>query len=629
MSKKLGVSKKKTIHASVHEGTVAHEKVPGRAFEFTDAAEKLIATIGGGFFNEPKYYDSNRTEGEFYRELLTTGKISSTITDAQGLTEQARVVMEAAQAVAAGPNPEDLLVIAAWARDPEKGLKLRYTPQIMLCIAAANQPTRAFAEKYAPAIIRRADEIRHVFAAYRHLFSKKKDGRATGATPLALRRALALALATTKPYSLLKYDSKDRPTFGDVILMCRGQKIRSYLEQHLGELKSWPVDRAMFEFLVNGETVDDAPEMLKARQYFFTLKKISDVSKDLLDKAGLTWENITSHFGSSKEVWEMCIPYMGEMALTRNLRKFEEAKISPAAWDAVYEKCASISDTRQLPFRFFTASNAATGTEGKSVAGKMLDNSCQNVPGLLGVTAILVDNSGSTRGCSVSGKSEVVVAQAGNMLSAIIAKKVGRKCMIGVFGDCAMWVPFSESDGCLNIMDKIEVFALTADRAKNNALTIKGDGRGRGVGQATETGLWCALHDLTERKVHVDRIIIVSDFCCYTSGDAYNCGVDMTQYFGKDGDKATIQSMLQKYRMKVNKDVWVHSVDLAGHGQKQTKGADHVQTLSGWSEQVFSIMSAAEAMTEQKAQTTGEPVPTIEILRERYRMANPTNGGKN
>ena len=93
MSKKLGVSKKKTIHASVHEETVEHKYVPGRAFKFTDATEKLIATIGGGFFNEPKYYDSNRTEGEFYRELLTTGKISSTITDAQGLTEQARVVI--------------------------------------------------------------------------------------------------------------------------------------------------------------------------------------------------------------------------------------------------------------------------------------------------------------------------------------------------------------------------------------------------------------------------------------------------------------------------------------------------------------------------------------------------------
>jgi hypothetical protein len=621
MSKKLGVSKKKTIHASVYEGTVAHQHVTGRAYEFTDATEKLIATIGGGFFNEPKYYDSNRSAAEFYRELLTTGKISSTITDAQGLTEQARVVMEAAQAVASGPNPEDLLVIAAWARDPEKGLKLRYTPQIMLCIAAANQPTRAFAEKYAPAIIKRADEIRHVFAAYRHLFSKKKDGRATGATPLALRRALALALATTKPYSLLKYDSKDRPTFGDVILMCRGQKIRSYLEQYLGELKSWPVDRAMFEYLVNGKIVDDAPEMLKARQQFFTLKKISEVSKDLLDKAGLTWENIVSHFGSSKEVWELCIPYMGEMALTRNLRNFEQAGISSAAWDTVYEKCASISDTRQLPFRFFTASNAATGTEGKSVVGKMLDNSCQNVPGLSGVTAILVDNSGSTRGCRVSGKSEMVVAQAGNMLSAIIAKKVGRKCMVGVFGDCAMWVPFSEADGCLNIMDKIEDIATRADRTKNKALAISDHWKhGSGVGGGTETGLWCALHDLTERKVHVDRIIIVSDFCCYTQGDANNCGHDMNKFFGKDGDKATIQSMLQKYRLKVNKDVWVHSVDLAGHGQKQTKGVDHVQTLSGWSEQVFSIMAAAEAMTEQKAQT-GEPVPTIEILRERYRMS--------
>src|SRR5512137_2167131 len=136
MSKKLGISKK-THHEAVHDGTVEHKHVPGRAYEFTSPTEKLISMIGGGFFNEPKYYDTNRSYAEFYRELMTTGKISSVITGEDGLTEQDREVVETATAVANGDHPEDLLMIAAWARDPEKGLKLRYTPQIMLCIAAA------------------------------------------------------------------------------------------------------------------------------------------------------------------------------------------------------------------------------------------------------------------------------------------------------------------------------------------------------------------------------------------------------------------------------------------------------------------------------------------------------------
>src|SRR5687767_12988739 len=53
----------------------------------------------GGFFNEPKYYDSNRSVAMFYAELLSTGRISSKIVDEIGLTEQARDVLETATAV--------------------------------------------------------------------------------------------------------------------------------------------------------------------------------------------------------------------------------------------------------------------------------------------------------------------------------------------------------------------------------------------------------------------------------------------------------------------------------------------------------------------------------------------------
>jgi hypothetical protein len=131
---KLGM-KKGTVHDRAADEQVAHVHVPGRAYNVADPVTKLIHTIGGGFFNEPKYYDTNRSYLEFMVELLTTGKISSTIKDEKGLTEQAREVMETATAVANGESPEDLLIIAAWARDTENGLRLRTTPQIMLALA--------------------------------------------------------------------------------------------------------------------------------------------------------------------------------------------------------------------------------------------------------------------------------------------------------------------------------------------------------------------------------------------------------------------------------------------------------------------------------------------------------------
>ena len=322
----------------------------------------------------------------------------------------------------------------------------------------------------------------------------------------------------------------------------------------------------------------------------------------------------------------MAIPYMGEMALTRNLRNFEEAKISDAAWDQVYGKCTSISDTKQLPFRFFSAEAQVGGTNAKSIADKMLDNACMNVPELSGTTAIFVDNSGSAQGAAMSGKSNLRVSDAGNTLAAIIAKRFGRRAKVGVFGDSFIWVPFSEADSCMATKKKIDSVATSEDRTKYGALAISDAyRRGHGVGGGTETGLWCGINDLTEKGIKVDRIIICSDLCCYTLGGATNCGLDMTRYFGKGGDKATIQSLLDVYRRKVNPNLYVHSIDLQGYGKAQVRPNEkRTQLLSGWSEQVFGLVRGFElgSMSEQVQQSEETPVsvPTIELLRQQYQL---------
>lgn len=627
MSKKLGIEKPKSAHVRGREETKEHKHVPGRAYDVTDPTQKLISMIGGGFFNEPRYYDTNRSYVDFLTELRKKGCIRKTITDQMGLSEQAREVIEAMHAVAESDNPEDLLIIAAWARDKKKGLKLRYTPQIALVLASANDKTKPHVPRYATSIMQRADEIRQVFAAFRHLFHVKEQGLYKGGLPRCLKKALNLALATESAYGLIKYNGEDRPTFGDVLKMVGGDaKMGRWLASQTGKTRQhWPVSKGLYDYLVNGEVTENAPDIVKARTEFFKLKNVSDVTKELLDRAGLTWENIVSHFGSSKEVWELAIPYMAEMALVRNLRNFEQAEISKKSWDYVYEKTGSIVDTHQLPFRFFSAEREVTSTDAKSVTDRMLDNACKNLPDLPGVTVLMTDNSGSAVGCAISGKSKLRVSDAGNILEAVAAKKYGRNAMIGVFGDSFIWVPFSESDSCMAIKHRIDSKAQNEERSKNGALAISsGYRRGRGVGGGTETGLWCGIHDLTERGIKVDRIIILSDFCCYTQGDAHNCGNNMRTYFGKDGCSATIQSMLDVYRRKVNPDLWVHSIDLQGYGQAQLRpGTKRTQLLSGWSEQVFGLIRNAEfgdEQTQQQNRQSGEKVevPTIDLLRERY-----------
>ena len=610
---KLGFSRK-TVHDLDHEETVAHAHVPGRAYEVTDPSQKLVHMVGGGFFNEPRYYDPNRSYAEFMRELLTTGKIASKIVDEQGLTAQAREVIEAAVAVANSDNPEDLLVIASWARDPREGLRLRSTPQVLLAVAAACSGTRGFVARYGTAVMRRADEIRQVFAAFRHLF-QGKDGRHKGALPHGLRKALAAALAKATPYELLKYDGTDRPTFADVLKMVSGsQKLRKF-----GSESGWPLSKAMYQYLVNGTVTDDAPEILKRRQAFFRTTDISTVTTEDIEAAGLTWENATSHFGTTSEVWEKVIPVMGEMALTRNLRNFEQAGISREAWDAVTQALLRDGDSVQLPFRFFSASREVTSVVAKEVLAKALDRSCDRLPDLPGVTVVLADNSGSAVGAPVSGKGSLRVADAGNTLEAVLARRLGHRALVGVFGDVGIWVPFAPDAHCLAGKEKIDAVAQREDRRKNGALGIpefvkgKGWGGTEGVGGGTETGLWYLLKDLIDRKVHADRILLLSDLCCYTQGDV-NCGHDLKKYLGHS--RATVQSLLDLYRMNVNKAVKVYSVNLAGYAQSQVRPqGEDIHLLSGWSEKLVSLIRDLEATTEQQK----TPVPTIEVLRAKYR----------
>jgi alpha-beta hydrolase superfamily lysophospholipase len=69
----------------------------------------------------------------------------------------------------------------------------------------------------------------------------------------------------------------------------------------------------------------------------------------------------------------------------------------------------------------------------------------------------------------------------------------------------------------------------------------------------------------------------------------------------------------------VNADVSVYSINLSGHGQSQVRPGDQrTHLLSGWSERLFDLVRQLEdGQAEAEAEET--PLPTIEILRQRYR----------
>lgn len=620
---------------------VDHRHVPGSAFDVADATAKLIHTIGGGFFNEPRYYDPNRSPAAFFAELFVTGKIASVPADETGSSAQAREVIETAAAVARGGSPEDLLVIAAWARDPKDGLKLRTTPQVLLAVAAAFPQTRGLVPKYATAVIQRADEIRQVFGLYRDLFmtalppaqapDQKPPRPHRGALPHGLRKALALALASQSDYALLKYNGDERPTFADVLKMVGGSaKIGKFLRRSTGKPRDgWPLGKAMFEFLVNGRYVADGlPPVLAARQAFFATKDPAALSVEVIRAAALTWENVVSHLGNSAAVWELCLPVMGEMALTRNLRNFEQAGISEAAWDRIEARLLAVEDSVQLPFRYFAAEREVSSERAKALLAKQLDQAVAKLTDLPGDTLVLVDNSGSATGCAVSKRSDLRVADAGNTLAAVLAKRLGSRCRVGVFGDSLVWVPLDEQTGALELKKKIDAVGKSDERSQYGALAIPSYRKGAGVGGGTETGLWFALDDATKQKLRFDRIVFLSDLCCYTQGDdgtAKNCGVDLEEFFGKG---ATMQVMVERYRAQVNPTCRAYSVNLAGYGQSQLAPGDaRSHLLSGWSDKIVDLIRGLESgepvytVDEPACTVAAEPlaVPVIELLRERYR----------
>ena len=135
---------------------------------------------------------------------------------------------------------------------------------------------------------------------------------------------------------------------------------------------------------------------------------------------------------------------------------------------------------------------------------------------------------------------------------------------------------------------------LSTLRSEHGALAIPQFKIGAGAGQSTETSLWFGFDDITKRKIHVDRIIFLSDLCCYAQGDngtAQNCDMNMGSILRQEGYDA-----IDRYRQAVNKDCFVHFVKLSGHAQSQLRpGDDRTHLLSGWSEKLLDTIRELEA----------------------------------
>lgn len=540
----------------------------GQAYLIPDAGVKLITMTGGHFFNEKVYHGMNDP-------------------NSTGLTPQAQEVVDTARAVAHSQNPHDLLAIANWLRNDKL---MRTTPAILFAVAASEEQNRDRMIEYATKILKRPDDVRQAFAAYFALNGEVtiENGRVIrkAKLPNSFKKALAKALNQFDEYQLLKYEATEWPTYKDMLAM-------------VDRKANYPISKPLMDYFIKGTvpTADQAP-ILAARKELFALPKTwtSKVSALAL-KAHVQWDQLSSHFGKTREMWEALIdggkvtlPYM---AMIKNLRNIQESNVSNAHWDKVEKAVVDgVKTSKMYPFQFLAARENTVGTNDSHVADMVLDAAASNLPDIPGDTFIMTDISGSMDQAISDGGTknksgyQMTKYKAGAALTSVLAKALGpRRAIIGGFGTDFLRINFTGSDSVWRIYKEIE-----AIRHK--------------TGWATKAHK--SFEYLITNKIKVDRVIVISDMQCYNLGPGFGT------------DSKSFQSKFLEYKTKFNPDCKLYSIDIGAQGTSVAPATDKgVYLTSGFNESVLKEIRVFESL-ESDQDTSKSQVPSLDYVRANF-----------
>ncbi|MFF0274059.1 TROVE domain-containing protein [Streptomyces sp. NPDC004330] len=177
-----------------------------------------------------------------------------------------------------------------------------------------------------------------------------------------------------------------------------------------------------------------------------------------LAAAGMTWEALAGwlHGPLDAAVWEAVIPAMGPMALLRNLRNFDSAKISAGAAASVAARISDadeVARSRQFPMRYLAARRNAPKRRWAAALEEALGHSLANVPALPGRTLILVDRSDSMFWDAVSARSKLTRAAAAAVFGSALALRAEQADLVE-FGWSSKEVPFTRGEPVLDVQKR-------------------------------------------------------------------------------------------------------------------------------------------------------------------------------
>ena len=355
---------------------------------------------GTGFVREPK------------AELFVTA-VSSLMKPTFYEAEDAR---EARLAKLAGQvaveDPEWTLRFITWLRNEANMRSVAVVVAAQAVKARLDEKLAGHNRKLIAAAIRRADEPGEVIAYWQARFGRN--------LPMPVKRGVADA--ARKAYterSVLRYDGgAGAMRLGDVVELVHPKA-------------SGPAQSALFGYLLDRrhgrrETPEDDLKLLPAittrawlnampvatrHEFARKVLALDPVAEDNWVRAlagqwewGKSWlgqdaEDKTFDRVSEADQWKLFIQNgMGYMAILRNLRNFDEAKIDRDTRkhvEAILTSEDEVKRSRQFPFRFFSAYKAVSGESWEAPLSIGLSYSLDNVPSLPGRTLLLADMSGS------------------------------------------------------------------------------------------------------------------------------------------------------------------------------------------------------------------------------------------
>ncbi len=540
----------------------------GPSYDITNPLLRLRVAASSCFFGEPMYYHKDPKDRRQRKAAapglrpLSDGQVRhlaetlNGIMPAEWRTKSPAKLMESAIDAALEFDPEATLREAVRLRNEEN---IRTTPQVILT-RAANHPalkgprpekgktqtnSTGLVRQYAKNIVTRADEPAVCVAYHQQAFKGKP-------LPNSLKRALRDAFGRFKGYHLAKYRME-------------GHQVSTRDVAHL----------------VHPTGGEGTPiHALRAGELRIRAKSNGG--------GGETWESILSREGKSAESWMKALDVMGHMALLRNVRNLHESGIAPSHY---LDKLKSgAAKGRQLPFRYWSAYKALQPVHGVSplvydVIEECLDLSIGNLPHFNGRVYSLVDNSGSAQRNRVSTMSEMTTAEVGNLMG-VLTGMASDEGFVGVFGDRLQTFPVRRKASVVHQLEN-------ANRA------------GREDPGGTENGIWLFWRDAIKNRDHYDHVFVYSDMQAGhgglygISGSMRGCPVwgGHGAHMYRHHEYIDVPKLIAEYRTKVNPNVMVYLVQIAGYQDTLLpEWYDKTYILGGWSESVLRFAAEMTAI---------------------------------